>query len=251
MPKINVYLPEGLALAVRDAGIPVSAVCQRALADAVAAVDAGLGAEHPGSGHPGSGGLAGGQSEESARLRTRLTQRAEKALAVAAEHAAAANQPATSIELVEGLVAEGANLALAVLRGLDIDPEDLRSELRATVSAARQTPQARQASQARQAATLDEVCEAAAQAALQLGHNYIGCEHLLLGLLAGPPDDLATATLHTLGLELDKCRDAVRVALSGISYAQTSLALSGVSAPVRSILEEIRQRLGRLEQSRG
>src|ERR1700712_422871 len=99
MPKINVYLPEGLAIAVRDAGIPVSAVCQRALADAVAAVDGGLGAEQ----------LGAGQSEESARLRSRLTQRAEKALVLATEAAAAANRPATSIELLEGLVAEGHN----------------------------------------------------------------------------------------------------------------------------------------------
>lgn len=235
MPKINVYLPEGLAIAVRDAGIPVSAVCQRALADAVAAVDGGLGAEQWGI----------GQSEESAQLRSRLTQRAEKALVLAAEAAAAAHRPATSIELLEGLVAEGANLALAVLRGLDVDPEDLLSELRATDSAIQ-----RASDSARHAATVDEVCERAAQAALLLGHNYIGCEHLLLGVLAGPEHDLATVTLHTLGLELDKCRDAVRVALSGINYAQTSLSLSGMSAPVRSILEEIRQRLGRLEQSR-
>jgi hypothetical protein len=40
------------------------------------------------------------------------------------------------------------------------------------------------------------------------------------------------------------------VALSSITYAQTSLSLSALSAPVRSIVEEIRQRLGRLEQSR-
>ena len=35
-PKINVYLPDDLAAEVRSAGIPVSAVCQQALADAVA-----------------------------------------------------------------------------------------------------------------------------------------------------------------------------------------------------------------------
>ena len=36
-PKINVYLPDELAAEVKAAGIPVSAVCQQALADAVAA----------------------------------------------------------------------------------------------------------------------------------------------------------------------------------------------------------------------
>jgi ATP-dependent Clp protease ATP-binding subunit ClpA len=233
MPKINVYLPENLAIAVRDAGIPVSAVCQRALADAVAAVDGGLGAEQ----------LGLGRTEESAQLRSRLTQRAEKVLSLATEAAATAHRPATSVQVLDGLVEEGSNLALAVLRGLDIDPQDLRTELRATDSATRRTPDS-----ADQDATLDEVCERAAQAALLLGQNYIGCEHLLLGLLAGQPQDLATATLNTLGVELDKCRDAVRVALSGIDYAQTNLSLSTLSAPVRSLLEEIRQRLGRLEQ---
>jgi ATP-dependent Clp protease ATP-binding subunit ClpA len=232
MPKINVYLPESLAIAVRDAGIPVSAVCQRALADAVAAVDGGLGAEQ----------LGLGRTEESAHLRSRLTQRAEKVLSLATE-AATANRPATSVQVLDGLVEEGSNLALAVLRGLDVDPQDLRTELRATDSATRRTPDA-----AGQDATLDEVCERAAQAALLLGQNYIGCEHLLLGVLAGQPQDLATATLQTLGVELDRCRDAVRVALSGIDYAQTNLSLSTLSAPVRSLLEEIRQRLGRLEQ---
>jgi ATP-dependent Clp protease ATP-binding subunit ClpA len=233
MPKINVYLPESLAIAVRDAGIPVSAVCQRALADAVAAVDGGLGAEQ----------LGLGRTEESAHLRSRLTQRAEKVLALATEAAATAHRPATSVQVLDGLVEEGSNLALAVLRGLDIDPQDLRSELRATDSATRRTPDS-----AGQDATLDEVSERAAQAALLLGQNYIGCEHLLLGVLAGQPQDLATATLQTLGVERDKCRDAVRVALSGIDYAQTNLSLSTLSAPVRSLLEEIRQRLGRLEQ---
>jgi ATP-dependent Clp protease ATP-binding subunit ClpA len=232
MPKINVYLPENLAIAVRDAGIPVSAVCQRALADAVAAVDGGLGAEQ----------LGLERSEESAQLRARLTQRAEKALSLATT--AAANRPATSVDVLEGLVAEGNNLALAVLRGLDVDPRDLHIELKGVIeSANRRDPESVQ-----QAATLDEVCEQAAQAALLLGQNYIGCEHLLLGVLAGQQQDLATATLHTLGVELQKCRDAVRVALSGIDYAQTTLSLSTLSAPVRSLLEEIRQRLGRLEQ---
>ena len=40
MPKINVYLPDDLAEAVRDSGLPVSAVCQRALEDAVRRITA-------------------------------------------------------------------------------------------------------------------------------------------------------------------------------------------------------------------
>ena len=154
MPKINVYLPDDLANAVREAGIPVSAVCQRALADAVAAVDGGLGAEQFGT----------EKTEESAQLRSRLTQRVEKVIALATQAAAAANRPTTSVEILDALVAQGNNLALAVLRSLDIEPEDLRTELHATESTSRRAPDG-----APVAASLDEVCERAAQAALLLG----------------------------------------------------------------------------------
>lgn len=230
MPKINVYLPDDLATAVREAGIPVSAVCQRALADAVAAAD--------GVGHPlGTGGTAdaAGEQSDADRLLSRFTHRAAHAIELAVA-AAGDRRSATSVQLVDGLLGEGNNLALAVLRSLDIEPEDLRAELHAS----RRT--------GGQAATLDEVCQQAVQAALLLANNYVGCEHLLLGLLAGPDGDPAAATLNTLGVTLDKARDAVRSALMGISYAQGNLSLSGLSAPIRSVLEEIRQRLGRLEQ---
>ena len=40
MPKINVYLPDDLADAVRDTGVPVSAICQRALEQAVRRITA-------------------------------------------------------------------------------------------------------------------------------------------------------------------------------------------------------------------
>jgi hypothetical protein len=54
-----------------------------------------------------------------------------------------------------------------------------------------------------------------------------------------------------MGVDFRTAQHAVRAALSGYSYAQGNLSLSGLSAPVRSILEEIRQRLGRLEQPGG
>lgn len=237
MPKINVYLPDDLAGAVREAGIPVSAVCQRALADAVAAVDGGLGADR-------LAGAGSERTEEADHLRSRLTQRAEKVLALAA--ATAAGTPVTSIDLTDALVEQGNNLALAVLRSLDIDPADLRAELRATESTSRRGSDGG-SDGGSNPATLNEVSERAVRAAQDLGTNYIGCEHLLLALLDGTDTDPATLTLRTLGADPDKCRNAVRAALGGITYAQSNLSLSGLSAPVRSILEEIRQRLGRLE----
>ncbi|HTZ43469.1 MAG TPA: Clp protease N-terminal domain-containing protein [Jatrophihabitans sp.] len=228
MPKINVYLPDDLANAVREAGIPVSAVCQRALADAVAAADGAPGATRDRAGEPRQGWQP-----------NRFTDRARRVFELAAE-VAGSQDAATSIHLVEALIEQGNNLALAVLRSLDIEPADLLAELRATVAAMRRTG-------GPDAAGLREVGERAARAADDLGTAFVGCEHVLLGILTGPADDPARSTLNTLGLDLAAATQAVRAALNGYSYAQGNLSLSGLSAPVRSILEEIRQRLGRLE----
>jgi len=219
MPKINVYLPDDLARAVREAGIPISAVCQRALADAVAAADGSS-----------SGGSEGPDDQPSDGWQIhRLTDRARRVFDLAIE-AAGNRQSATSVQLIEALVEQGNNLALGVLRSLDIESEDLLGELRATVSAARRAGEVT-------AASIWEVGERAAQAALELDNNFIGCEHLLLGILNGPEEDPARATLGTLGVDLATAQHAVRAALSGYSFAQGNLSLSGLSAPVRSILE--------------
>jgi ATP-dependent Clp protease ATP-binding subunit ClpA len=233
MPKINVYLPDDLARAVREAGIPVSAVCQRALADAVAAADGAIGGDQQAPAEQPTGGWQP----------NRFTDRARRVFDLAID--AAGDQDAvTSVHLVQALVQHGNNLAIAVLRSLDIEPEDLANELRATVSTGRRAGEAA-------AASLIEVGERAAQVAIELDTNFIGCEHVLLAILKGSERDPARNTLNTMGIDLSTAQHAVRAALSGYSYAQGNLSLSGLSAPVRSILEEIRQRLGRLEQPGG
>ncbi|MFL6162224.1 MAG: Clp protease N-terminal domain-containing protein [Jatrophihabitantaceae bacterium] len=234
MPKINVYLPDDLARAVREAGIPVSAVCQRALADAVAAADGSIGSSED---------AAATDQPADGWQPNRFTDRVRRVLDLAIE-AAGGQAAVTSVELIRALVEQGNNLALAVLRSLDIEPEDLLSELRATVAAGRRAGEAT-------ADSLKEVGERAARVAVELDTNFIGCEHVLLGILNGSEKDPARSTLNTLGVDFSTARHAVRAALSGYSYAQGNLSLSGLSAPVRSILEEIRQRLGRLEQPGG
>jgi ATP-dependent Clp protease ATP-binding subunit ClpC len=141
---------------------------------------------------------------------------------------------------VDALIAQGNNLALSILSSLDIETDDVLAELRATVGAARE--QAKPNS-----ATLLQIGEWAVQASSELGNNFVGCEHLLMGVLSGAEDDPAVATLKTMGLTREKARDAVRAALGGYTYAQGNLTLAGLSAPVRSVLEEIRQRLSKIE----
>ncbi|MFC7649605.1 Clp protease N-terminal domain-containing protein [Streptosporangium lutulentum] len=94
--------------------------------------------------------------------------------------------------------------------------------------------------------------------ATALGHNYIGCEHLLLGLIA-EPDGAAGQILRGLGAEQRLTRRAVSAALAGYVHlrAQTQAsatpppppdAASALSAAVREELRPILRRLERLEE---
>jgi ATP-dependent Clp protease ATP-binding subunit ClpC len=216
-PKINVYLPDELAAEVKTAGIPVSAVCQQALADAVSAATTGF--DSP-------SGPAGGDEE----LSHNFTKRAYGVLA----KAGAASAEATTVDLIGALVDSG-GLALVVLDAADLDPQDLYDELRAR--------QARGGG----AGGLDELAGRAVEQARGLGHTYVGTEHLLLGITAGPPRELARATLQDMGLSHETALRGVSTALSAYSYARDTLTFSGLSAPIRAALEDIRSRLARLE----
>ncbi len=218
-PKINVYLPEELAAEVRAAGIPVSAVCQQALSDAVASA--------------GSGGDSPAKAAGTDDLQQSFTKRAYGVV----EAARAARDEPTTVDLVEALVDSG-GLALVVLEAAEIDPHDLLDELRG-----------RQA-RAGEPGPLEAVAERAVDQARGLGHTYVGTEHLLLGLTAGPPRELARTTLTDMGMTHESALRGVATALYAYSYARETLTFSGLSAPIRAALEDIRSRLVRLESTR-
>jgi ATP-dependent Clp protease ATP-binding subunit ClpC len=227
-PKINVYLPDDLAAEVRSAGIPVSAVCQQALADAVA--------------RSRTGGTASDHAVHAADtgddLSRSFTKRAYSVLADAEKAAEQSAAEPTTVDLVAALVDSG-GLAVVVLEAAELDPHDVLEELRA-----RQT-------QGGRPGTLEEVAERAVEQARGLGHGYVGTEHLLLGLTSGPTRELARATLKDLGLTHERALRGVTTALSAYAYARETLTFSGLSAPIRAALEDIRTRLVRLESSRG
>lgn len=215
MPKVNVYLPDDLSAAVKDAGVPVSAVCQRALADAVAA----------------SSGFGPGNAETGDDVSlARFTQRARDVVGFAR----AQSTSPTSVDVLAGILDEGANLALIVLGVLEVEPTDLLGEA--------------QASTGRKPASLMSVIGAAGAAAEALGHPYVGTEHILIGLTAGPKKDPVVAAMQTLGLSEQSLRLAVKSSLAAMKYMRTSLPMGALSAAVQSILDEIRQRLVRLER---
>jgi ATP-dependent Clp protease ATP-binding subunit ClpC len=210
MPKLNVYLPDELAAAVREAHVPVSAICQAALERAVRDVTAARGAQDaPPDDRPGVG------------LFGRFTDRARTAVSLATQAAGAVPHNYVGTEhVLLGIVDEGGNVAVGVLGALDIDLDDLRAELRASMGPASEdaavghvpfTPLAKRS------------LELTTKEALGLGHNYIGCEHLLLGLLA-TEDGLASKVLRRMGVELRTTRRAVVAALSGFVASQALLA---------------------------
>ncbi|MGI8523394.1 MAG: Clp protease N-terminal domain-containing protein [Nocardioides sp.] len=217
-PKINVYLPDDLAAEVKASGIPVSAICQQALADAVAQAITGWDA-------PG----ATGTDDD---LAHNFTKRAYGVLE-AAEQASA--EP-TTVDLVAAVVESG-GLAVTVLSAADIDGDDLVAELRAR--------QARDGGAGR----LDAAAELAVEQARGLGHSYVGTEHLLLAVTGGPTRELGRRTLTDMGLDHEAALRGVMTALSAYTYARETLTFSGLSAPIRAALEDIRSRLVRLEDS--
>jgi ATP-dependent Clp protease ATP-binding subunit ClpC len=201
MPKINVYLPDDLAAAVREAQLPVSAVCQTALERAVRDVSSARGADQaPAEDRPGVG------------LFARFTPRARRAVTLAER--AARDVPHNYVgteHVLLGLIDEGGGIGVKVLPSLDIEVADLRAEL--VASLAPPTPDARD-DHLEFTPLAKRALESATKEALTLGHNYIGTEHLLLGLLA-TEDGLASQVLRRMGLELRTTRRAVITALTG------------------------------------
>ncbi|TMR13593.1 ATP-dependent Clp protease ATP-binding subunit [Nonomuraea turkmeniaca] len=248
MPKINVYLPDELAEAVKQAGVPVSAVCQRALEQAVRRVTAirqtvltDLDLSTP------TGAL------------THLTSRARTVLKLATDQATAEGAASVGTEhLLNGMLTEGANLALHVLRAMDISLEQIKRDL----AAHHQPPATGSGDDATRtfSGPAANALEFAVTEATSLGHNYVGCEHFLLGLVA-EPDGTAGQVLRALGAEPRLARRAVTAALAGYVHlrAQTqsdpaqgqAQAAAMLTTAIRNELQPLIQRLERLEERMG
>ncbi len=214
MPKINVYLPDDLAETVKELNIPISAICQRALEVSVKRITSVRGLT-----------VADLDGERGSQL----TERMRTVLRLASE-----SPVVTTAELAQAIVDEGANLALDVLRAIDIDPRTLRFPSE-PVQGSGFAPDAVNA------------LELAVVEAMALGHNYVGCEHLLLGLVA-EPDGKGGEVLRELGADLKGTRRAVQTALAGIVHLKKQQQATPDAAKV---LQMIMSRLDRLEKQAG
>jgi ATP-dependent Clp protease ATP-binding subunit ClpA len=246
VPKINVYLPDELAAAVKDANVPVSAVCQSALERAVREMTALR--EGPGRG-PGTAdrtvALADWTNAVGGSI-VRYTNRASHALLLGRQAAVAAGHHSVGTEhLLLGILQEGGNLAVRVLEALEIAPDDLERELRGSMGSG--DPGAVSAAALEVTENLRAALTLALQESAGLGHNYIGCEHLLLGLVV-EPNGLAGSVLRRLGLEVRVTRRAVVTALAGFLDAQRNAATEPPKAPGDKTLQQILERLDAIER---
>ncbi|MDA1211312.1 MAG: ATP-dependent Clp protease ATP-binding subunit, partial [Planctomycetota bacterium] len=136
----------------------------------------------------------------------RFTDRARKVMQLANQEAQRFNHEYIGTEhILLGLVKEGSGVAANVLKNLDIDLRKIRMEVErivqsgpdmVTMGKLPQTPRAK------------KVIEYAMEEARNLNHNYVGTEHLLLGLLR-EQEGVAAQVLMNLGLKLEDVREEV------------------------------------------
>ncbi len=160
----------------------------------------------------------------------RFTDRARKVVQLANQEAQRFNHESIGTEhILLSLVREGSGVAANVLNNLAVDPLQIRLEIEKIISSGPDmvtggklplTPRAKRA------------IEYAMEEARNLNHNYVGSEHLLLGLLR-ETEGVAAQVLMNLGLRLKAVRSEILTILN-----QTSDAVSGSGTTPSSLSAE-------------
>jgi ATP-dependent Clp protease ATP-binding subunit ClpC len=140
------------------------------------------------------------------KMYERFTDRARKVMQLANQEAQRFNHEYIGTEhILLGLVKEGSGVAANVLKNLDVDLRKIRLEVEklvqsgpemVTIGKLPQTPRAK------------KVIEYSMEEARNLNHNYVGTEHILLGLLR-EQEGVAAQVLMNLGMKLEDVREEV------------------------------------------
>ena len=141
----------------------------------------------------------------------RFTDRARRVVVLAQEEARLLNHNYIGTEhILLGLIHEGEGVAARALESMGISLESVRSQVVEIIGQGAQAPTGHIPFTPR----AKKVLELSLREALQLGHNYIGTEHILLGLIR-EGEGVAAQVLQKLGAELHKVRQTVIQLLSG------------------------------------
>ncbi len=136
----------------------------------------------------------------------RFTDRARKVMALANQEAQRFNHDVIGTEhILLGLVKEGSGVGATVLKNFDVDIKKLRLEVEKHVKSG---PDMVTMGKLPQSPRAKKVIEYAIEEARALNHNYVGTEHILLGLLR-ESEGIAAQVLISLGLKLEDVRQEI------------------------------------------
>ena len=182
----------------------------------------------------------------------RFTDRARRVVVLAQDEARMLNHNYIGTEhILLGLLHEGEGVAAKALESLGISLDTVRQQVEEIIGQGQQAPSGHIPFTPR----AKKVLELSLRESLQLGHNYIGTEHILLGLIR-EGDGVAAQVLVRLGADRNRVRQQVIQLLHGHQGKEPVSARSAerelrLLPPVRARLEEVEHRLAAIEQRVG
>jgi len=151
----------------------------------------------------------------------RFTDRARRVVVLAQEEAKMLNHNYIGTEhILLGLIHEGEGVAAKALESMGISLDSVREQVTDIIGTGQQQPTGHIPFTPR----AKKVLELSLREALQLGHNYIGTEHILLGLIR-EGEGVAAQVLVKLGADLNKVRQTVIQLLSGYQGGKEQVAV--------------------------
>src|SRR6476661_7438208 len=148
----------------------------------------------------------------------RFTDRARRVVVLAQEEARMLSHNYIGTEhILLGLIHEGEGVAAKALESLDISLEAVRAQVEEIIGQGQQAPSGHIPFTPR----AKKVLELSLREALQLGHSYIGTEHILLGLIR-EGEGVAAQVLQKLGADLNRVRQQVIQLLSGFQGKEST-----------------------------
>ena len=156
----------------------------------------------------------------------KFTDKARRVVVLAQEEAKLLNHNYIGTEhILLGLIHEGEGVAAKALEALGINLEQVREQVQEIIGQGQQAPSGHIPFTPR----AKKVLELSLREALQLGHSYIGTEHLLLGLIR-EGEGVAAQVLTKLGADTNKVRQQVIQLLSGFQGKET-VSVGGENTP--------------------
>ena len=172
----------------------------------------------------------------------RFTDRARRVVVLAQDEARMLSHNYVGTEhILLGLIHEGEGVAAKTLQSLGVSLDAVRQQVEEIIGRGQQQPLSGHIPFTPRA---KKVLELSLREALQLGHTYIGTEHILLGLIR-EGDGVAAQVLVGLGVDLNRAREQVILLLTGRAEPEDPAAIAD---DLRARLASVAARLAVVER---